>query len=115
PVQQPPLPAVKNKDWGHNAVDSFILARLDKEGAAPAPDAPAGMLLRRLSFDLTDLPAPADVSLAPSPTDAKTPQSRTETGPYEAVVDQFLASPAFAERWASHFMDITRFAESSGG
>lgn len=115
PVQQPPLPEVKNKGWGHNALDSFILARLETEGATPAPDAPAGMLLRRLSFDLTGLPAPDDVSLALLSTTAKTPVPGTDMGQYEAVVDRLLASPAFAERWASHFMDITRFAESSGG
>lgn len=114
-VQAPPVPAVKDKDWGHTAVDAFILARLEKEGAAPAPDAPAAMLLRRLSFDLIGLPAPANVSLAPSPTDTKTPISGSVNGQYEAVVDQLLASPAFAERWTSHFMDLTRFAESSGG
>ncbi|MFO1482580.1 MAG: DUF1553 domain-containing protein [Verrucomicrobiaceae bacterium] len=95
-----PPPAVKNKAWPANDIDRFILAKLEQNGLTPAPDAEARTLLRRLSFDLTGLP-PTNEDL--------TPQN------YEKLVDRMLASDAFAERFTSHWLDITRFAESSGG
>jgi mono/diheme cytochrome c family protein len=101
---QPPKviapPVVKNAAWPANDIDRFILAKLEQNNLEPAPDADSRTLLRRLSFDLTGLP--------PSATNL-TPQS------YEKLVDSLLESPAFAERFASHWLDITRFAESSGG
>ncbi|HRH95263.1 MAG TPA: DUF1553 domain-containing protein [Prosthecobacter sp.] len=101
---QPPKviapPVVKNAAWPANDIDRFILAKLEANQLEPAPDADSRTLLRRLSFDLTGLP--------PSATNL-TPQS------YEKLVDSLLESPAFAERFASHWLDITRFAESSGG
>lgn len=99
PVIQP-SPAVKNAAWVANPIDRHILARLEAEGMSPAPDADAMVLRRRLAFDLTGMP-PAPEAL--------------KDGNLAAYVDGLLASPAFAERWASHFMDMTRFAESSGG
>ncbi|MBL9130729.1 MAG: DUF1549 domain-containing protein, partial [Verrucomicrobiaceae bacterium] len=93
-------PAVKNAAWPANDIDRFILAKLEQNGLQPAPEADAVTLLRRLAFDLTGLPPDrppgADVS-------------------YEKLVDSMLASDAFAERFTSHWLDITRFAESSGG
>jgi mono/diheme cytochrome c family protein/cytochrome c553 len=95
-----PPPAVKNTAWPASDIDRFILAKLEQNGLSPAPDADAQTLLRRLSFDLTGLP----------------PEQQPETlADYERLVDGMLASPAFAERFTSHWMDITRFAESSGG
>lgn len=98
-------PAVKNRDWPARPLDHFILAKLEEQGLAPAADADARTLARRLWFDLTGLP-PAHEQV-----------ERLASGgiAYEALVDELLASPAFAERWAAHFMDMTRFAESSGG
>ncbi len=85
-------PAVKNKSWPRTEIDHFILAKLEGKGMSPSPDAPQDVLRRRLSFDLTGLP-PSN----------------------ESSIDALLASPAFAERFTSHWLDITRFAESSGG
>ncbi len=94
-----PVPAVKNSGWALQSLDRFILAKLETVGLRPAPPAEAQVLARRLAFDLTGLP----------------PESGVANESHEAQVDRLLASPAFAERWASHFMDLTRFAESSGG
>jgi mono/diheme cytochrome c family protein len=104
---QPPKaiepPAVKNTNWPANAIDRFILAKLEENGLMPAPDAEAATLHRRLAFDLTGLP--------PDRTHGTHAAHRT----YEEIVDELLASDAFAERFTSHWLDITRFAESSGG
>ena len=104
PKSQPP-PTVRQTDWPARPIDHFILAKLEENSLSPAPDADPRALIRRLSFDLTGLP-PAQEQV-----------ERFASGElrYETLVDSLLASPAFAERWASHFMDLTRFAESSGG
>ncbi|MBL9179168.1 MAG: DUF1553 domain-containing protein [Verrucomicrobiaceae bacterium] len=101
PPRDHPQPRVLNKSWPVNSIDHFILAKLEAAKLAPEPDAPARTLLRRLSFDLTGLPPTAEEELPPQN--------------YEQLVDRMLASDAFAERFASHWLDITRFAESSGG
>ncbi|MCX6849652.1 MAG: DUF1553 domain-containing protein, partial [Verrucomicrobia bacterium] len=103
PPKAAPVPVVKNTAWPANDIDRFILAQLEANQLAPAPDASTSILQRRLAFDLTGLPP--DLS-QPAPL---TPQA------YEKRVDELLASSAFAERFASHWLDITRFAESSGG
>ncbi len=95
-----PPPEVTDKGWPANVIDRFILAKLESNGLKPAPPAAPRTLLRRLSFDLTGLPP-----------DAK---ELTDDN-YEALVDSMLAGPAFAERFASHWLDMARFAESSGG
>ncbi|HEY1083489.1 MAG TPA: DUF1553 domain-containing protein [Prosthecobacter sp.] len=110
---QPPkkagLPQVKTPALVQAPADAFIQARLETEGASLAAEAPPDVLLRRLAFDLTGLPPEAAFAVAGiSPADAA-------ALPYEKQVEALLDSPAFAERWTSHFMDITRFAESSGG
>lgn len=99
PAAQPP-PEVRDKAWPVNVIDRFVLAKLEQNGLQPAPEADAKILARRLSFDLTGLPPEAQHAAG---------------GNYEHAVDELLASDAFAERFASHWLDITRFAESSGG
>ncbi|MBE7498546.1 MAG: DUF1553 domain-containing protein [Verrucomicrobiaceae bacterium] len=108
PPKAAPPPAVKDAAWPANDVDRFILAKLEQNNLAPAPDAEAGTLLRRLSFDLTGLPPGAETI---RPTNTGT----LSLPDYERMVDEMLASDAFAERFTSHWLDITRFAESSGG
>lgn len=103
PPKAAPVPGVKNTAWPANDIDRFILAKLEENKLTPAPDASTSILQRRLAFDLTGLPP--DLT-QPAP---RTPQA------YEKRVDELLASSAFAERFASHWLDITRFAESSGG
>jgi mono/diheme cytochrome c family protein len=103
PPRDAPAPAVKNTAWPANDIDRYILSKLEENHLAPAPDASPAVLQRRLAFDLTGLPP--DVS-------QPAPQTLAE---YEKRVDELLASSAFAERFASHWLDIARFAESSGG
>lgn len=91
---------------GGNPVDAFIRAKLDKEGLKPAPRADKLTLIRRLSLDLTGLP----------PTPAEVDAFLTDDAPnaYEKLVDRLLASPHFGERWATHWLDVVRFAETNG-
>ena len=101
-----PLPTVANAAWPRNAIDDFILARLEREGVAPSPPADRATLIRRLSLDLIGLPpAPAEV-------DAFVADARPDA--YPRLVEQLLASPHFGERWGRHWLDLARFAESEG-
>ena len=103
-VSAPPL--VKTPDWAKTSIDRFILAKLDEKGIAPNPEADRRVLIRRLSFDLIGLP----------PTPEEVDQFLADTSPnaYESLVDRLLASPHYGERWARHWMDVARFAESHG-
>ena len=104
--QKLPTPAVRNAAWVRSPVDAFLLARLEKEGLAPSPEADRVTLLRRLSFDLTGLPpAPAEVDafVADGAKDA-----------FEKQVDRLLASPHYGERMALMWLDLVRFANSRG-
>ncbi|MGH7174005.1 MAG: DUF1549 domain-containing protein, partial [Gemmataceae bacterium] len=106
PVKQPALPIVKDRAWMRNALDGFVLARLEKEGLAPAPEADRPTLLRRLSLDLLGLP-PTLEEIADFERDRR-PDA------YEKVVDRLLASPHYGERWGRHWLDVARFSESQG-
>jgi mono/diheme cytochrome c family protein len=103
---RPALPRVAREDWGRNAIDAFVLARLEKAGLAPAAQAEKAALLRRVSLDLVGLPptpAEVDAFIADSHPDA-----------YERVVDRLLASPHYGERWARPWLDLARYADSNG-
>ena len=97
------IPEVKNKSRVNNPVDSYLLRRLAKEGLGYSEPASAGNLLRRLSLDLIGLP--------PSPEDL---ERFSKSKNYEAEVDRLLASPRFGERWARHWLDLARYADSNG-
>lgn len=108
-----PAPKVKGETWPVTPADRFILAGLEKAGLEPASDALPGTLARRLHFDLTGMPP--DVSaLHEFEAMAKLPGNEALAA-YERVVDRLLSSPQFGERWGRHWLDIVRFAESSGG
>jgi mono/diheme cytochrome c family protein len=105
PVQAA-LPAVKNQAWVRNPIDAFILARLEKEGLQPMPEADKATLLRRVYLDVTGLPPSlpeVDAFLAD-----QTPNA------YEKVVDRLLATPQYGERWARPWLDLARYADSNG-
>ena len=124
-----PVPAVKNSAWSTQPVDRFLLAKLEAKQLAPAQPAAPLTLLRRLHFDLTGLPPkPEDVEslsrelslshpLTFSPASAqaggKAGKRESEIA-FERVVDSLLASPAFGERWARHWLDLVRYAETRG-
>jgi hypothetical protein len=103
---RPALPAVKTASWAKSPVDYFILARLEKEGLAPSPEADKATLLRRLSLDLVGLPPPVeeiDAFLADTSADA-----------YQKQVERLLASPHYGERWGRNWLDAARYADSDG-
>ncbi|MGV3719608.1 MAG: DUF1549 and DUF1553 domain-containing protein [Actinomycetota bacterium] len=104
--KRPPLPAVKNKAWGRNPIDQFVLARLEKEGLKPSPEADRTTLLRRLSLDLTGLP--------PTPQEVDAFLADRRPGAYERQVERLLASPHYGERWGRHWLDAARYADSDG-
>ena len=106
PIQRPPLPIPLDNQQVDNAVDSFILAKLREHGFQPAPPAMKEHLIRRLYFDLIGLP--------PSPEAVKTFTADAAPDAYERLVDQLLASSHFGERWARHWLDLIRFAETCG-
>jgi hypothetical protein len=99
-------PQVRNPARPRSAVDGFILARLEKDGVAPAPEADRETLLRRLHFTLIGLP--------PTPEERAAFLSDDRPDAYERLVDRLLGSPQFGERWASHWLDVVRFAETNG-
>ncbi len=106
PVVRPPVPAMKNPAWARNPIDAFILARLEKENLTPSPEADRRTLIRRVSFDLTGLP--------PTPEEADAFVADPDPNAYEKLVDRLLASPRYGERWARHWLDVVRFAETHG-
>jgi hypothetical protein len=100
----PPTP--RQKDWAVNPIDQFILADLEKHGLKPAPPADKSTLLRRATFDLTGLP----------PTERELQEFLADKSPkaFEKVVDRLLASPRYGERWGRHWLDVMRYADSTG-
>ncbi len=104
PVEQVAVPGVKAGDWPVNEVDRFILAGLEKREWGPAPGAGKEQLLRRVSLVLT--------GLAPTESELESFMADESDGAYEKVVDRLLGSPRFGERWARHWMDVVRFAET---
>jgi hypothetical protein len=106
PPRAHPAPAVKQKEWTKSGIDRFILARLEAKGLKPVGNADRYTLIRRLYFDLIGLP--------PSPADIEAFAADSSPNSFERMVDRLLASPRFGERWARHWFDVARFAESSG-
>jgi hypothetical protein len=106
PIRRPTPPAVKNTASVRNDIDRFVLARLEKEGLTPSPEADRVTLIRRLSFDLLGLPP------APEEVDAFLADERPDA--YERLVDRLLASPHYGERWGRHWLDLARYADSDG-
>lgn len=104
--QRPALPAVSNAAWIKNPIDNFVLARLDKEGLKPSPEAAKITMLRRVSFDLTGLPT--------SPSEIQAFLADKSPNAYENQVDRLLASPHYGERMAMQWLDLARYADSHG-
>ena len=105
PLQQPAPPRVRTKAWGRSPIDAFILARLEKEGLKPASPAEKTQLLRRAHYDLVGLP--------PSPQAVADFLADDSEEAFANVVDQLLESPQYGERWARHWLDLVRYAESN--
>jgi len=106
PVRKPVIPAVKETAWVRNPIDAFVLARLEAKNWKPAPAAEPRTLLRRLYLDLTGLPptlAEQDAFLA-DPSAAA----------LDTVIDDLLQRPTYGERWARHWLDVARYADTNG-
>lgn len=108
PLRRPLIPTPRDASWPKDDLDRFILARLEKENLRPIDDAPRATLIRRASFDLRGLP-PSQTEVEafvrdPSPDDIA----------FARVVDAFLQSERFGERWARHWLDVVRYADSVG-
>jgi mono/diheme cytochrome c family protein len=105
PTRLPP-PEVKQADWPRNDIDRFILARLEQEEIKPSLEADRVTLIRRVSLDLT--------GLLPTPEEVDSFLSDRRTDAYEQLVGRLLASPHYGERWARHWLDVARYADSNG-
>jgi hypothetical protein len=106
PPVRPALPSVRNAAWVRNPIDRFILAKLEKEGLAPRPEADRITLIRRVFLDLIGLP----------PTIREVDEFLADTSDraYEKLVERLLASPHYGERWARLWLDAARYADSDG-
>ncbi len=105
-VVQPTRPPVQAEAWVRNPIDRFVLARLEEEGIEPSKPARLETLVRRVSLDLTGLP--------PSPADLEAFLAAPSSEAYERLVDRLLESPHYGERWALHWLDLARYADSDG-
>jgi hypothetical protein len=106
PLRRPDVPKVRDAAWVRNSIDAFVLAQLEKKDLRPSREARRHVLLRRVTYDLAGLPPTVqelDEFLADRSPDA-----------YEKAVDRLLASPRYGERWAQHWFDVVRFAETDG-
>ncbi len=103
---RPDLPEVPFAGWARNPIDHFVAAKLAALGLAPSPEADRATLLRRTALDLTGLP--------PTPEEVSAFENDTAPGAFERQVDRLLASPRYGERWAAVWLDLARYADTTG-
>ena len=103
---RPTIPTVRNASWVHNPVDAFVLAKLEQVGLRPAPEADRRTLVRRAYFDLHGLP--------PTPEEVDQFVNDNSSDAYEKLIDRLLASPRYGERWGRYWLDLVRYADTSG-
>jgi hypothetical protein len=106
PLAKPAPPEVKDANWSTNEIDRFILAKLEAKNLKPNPEASRYTLIRRATLDLTGLP--------PTPEEIQAFLNDKTSQAWERVIDRLLASPHYGERWARHWMDVARYADSDG-
>jgi hypothetical protein len=106
PLADTKLPTVANTAWARTPIDRYILAKLEEKGLKPAPAADRRTWIRRVSFDIIGLPPTAE--------EIEAFERDTSDDAHAKVVDRLLASPHFGERWARHWLDLVRYAESRG-
>ncbi len=105
-VIKPLTPQLKSTTWVKNPIDAFVLARLEEKNLTPAPPAGRITLIRRATLDLT--------GLVPTPEEVQAFVSDPSPDAFAKVVDRLLASPRYGERWARHWLDLARYADSEG-
>src|SRR5262247_175475 len=106
PPRRSPAPRVSHPGWGANPIDAFLLAKMKAKGLKPSPRADRRTLIRRAYLDLTGLP--------PGPEEVEAFVKDQSPDAWERLVDRLLASPHYGERWARHWLDLVRFADSGG-
>jgi hypothetical protein len=106
PPRQVPSPHIEHGSWPRNAIDHFVVARMEKEGLAPAPEADKYTLLRRLYLDLVGMP--------PTPEEADLFLTDESADAYDKLIDRLLKSPHYGERWARKWLDLARYADTNG-
>ena len=104
--QAPDVPAARDSDWVNNPIDNFVLKKLEANGLQPSPEADRYTLVRRVYLDLIGLP--------PSIEEADKFVNSTDPDAYEKLVEQLLNSPQYGERWARHWLDLARYADTNG-
>ena len=109
PVRRLTPPEVSNPEWGKNPIDAFIFARLAAKGLRPNGPAAPGVLIRRMSYDLTGLPPTLEEVAEFEKAYAKNPEAARQ-----ALIDKLLSRPQYGEQWARHWLDIVRYAETNG-
>lgn len=106
PIRRPEPPKTADENWPRNAIDRFVLSKLESKSLSPAPLADKHTQIRRLSFDLLGLP--------PDPAELSAFVADASPEAYARLVDRMLRSPHYGERWARHWLDVVRFGESQG-
>ncbi|WP_437185117.1 PSD1 and planctomycete cytochrome C domain-containing protein [Planctomicrobium sp. SH668] len=106
PITSPTPPEVARTDWSGNPIDRFLLASMQKQGIEPNGPATRGVLLRRVTYDLTGLP--------PTPEELNAFLADESSDAWEKVIDRLLASPHYGERWGRHWLDVARYADTAG-
>jgi hypothetical protein len=106
PLRRPVVPVPQNTRWARNPIDRFVLASLEREGLKPSKYTDRRTLIRRVTLDLIGLP--------PTPAEVEAFVNDRSPDAYRTVVDRLLASPHYGERWARHWMDLVRYAETDG-
>ena len=106
PFSKPMTPTVRTSTWVRNPIDAFVLAKMEKAGMAPAPEADRRVWLRRVYLDLIGLP--------PTPKEQSAFLSDKSIQAFERVIDDLLSRPQYGERWARHWLDIVRYGETMG-
>jgi len=106
PLGKPPVPTVKAADWVRNPIDAFILQKLEEKQLTPSAPASRGTNIRRVYLDL--------IGLAPTPEETRQFLADQSPDGYDKLVERLLASPRYGERWARHWLDVVRFAETNG-
>ena len=104
--RRPELPKVHNSSWVRTPADAFVLAKLEEKHLKPAPPAGKAVLIRRAYYDLLGLP--------PSPGEVQTFLADNSPDAYEKLIERLLASPQYGERWGRHWLDVARYADSTG-
>lgn len=106
PLIRPTVPVTSDTAWPRNSIDQFVLSKLEHKELRPLPAANRVTLIRRLYFDLLGLP--------PGPEQVDAFLADSSPAAYERLVEEILASPNYGERWAQHWLDLARFAETDG-